>query len=479
MRIPRVLIAGLRGGSGKTLVSLGLAASWRKKGLRVAPFKKGPDYIDAAWLSVAADRPCRNLDLFLMSPQAVERSFITSAEETDVAVIEGNRGLFDGMDAQGTYSTAELAKLLQVPVVLTIDCTKATRTVAAIVLGCQQLDPQVPLCGVILNRTAGARHESVLRESIEGICGLPVLGAIARIPRQLFPERHLGLVPPQEHDERNRAIDQVAGVVEQYLDLEAIEKVARQAPAFEPAHALRPGSEVRIAERSEELSDNRRLPESGPRIGVFRDAAFQFYYPENLEALTREGERLIEISPLSDDRLPEVDGLYIGGGFPETLAPALSENRSFLDSLRRSIEGGLPVYAECGGAVYLGEKLLFEERQYPMVGVLPVVFAFQKKPQGHGYAVLETVRDNPFFAVGESLRGHEFHYTYMQSSTAEDLSFAFRVHRGHGFDGDRDGLCCHNVLASYTHIHALGVEIWAPSMIQAAHRFRSRTHLGT
>ena len=474
MRIPRVLIAGLRGGSGKTLVSLGLAASWRKKGLRVAPFKKGPDYIDAAWLSVAADRPCRNLDLFLMSPQAVERSFIATAEEADVAVIEGNRGLFDGMDAQGTYSTAELAKLLQVPVVLTIDCTKSTRTVAAIVLGCQKLDPQVPLRGVILNQTAGARHESVLRESIEGICDLPVLGAIARIPRQLFPERHLGLVPPQEHDERNRAIEQVAGVVEQYLDLEALEKVAQQAPAFEPIHRLHSGSETCVAQHSEELDGDRSLLESELRIGVFRDAAFQFYYPENLEALTRQGARVIEISPLSDDRLPEVHGLYIGGGFPETLAPALSQNRPFMDALRRSIEAGLPVYAECGGAVFLGEKLLFEEKQYPMVGALPVIFAFQEKPQGHGYAVLETIQDNPFFAIGESLRGHEFHYTYMQSSTAEDLSFAFRVHRGHGFDGHRDGLCRHNVLASYTHIHALSVETWAPSMVRAAHRFRSR-----
>ncbi|MDP6777698.1 MAG: cobyrinic acid a,c-diamide synthase, partial [Candidatus Latescibacteria bacterium] len=213
------------------------------------------------------------------------------------------------------------------------------------------------------------------------------------------------------------------------------------------------------------------------RIGVFRDAAFQFYYPENLEALTREGAHLVEISPLQDPEVGEVDALYIGGGFPETLAAALSQNTAFLDSLRRSIEGGLPVYAECGGAVFLGEKLLFDQQAYPMTGALPVVFAFGEKPQGHGYAVLETVENNPFFPIGGILRGHEFHYTYMQSSTSDDLTFAFRVQRGCGFGHERDGLCRHNVLASYTHLHALGVESWAPAIVRAAVRFKAQTGL--
>jgi cobyrinic acid a,c-diamide synthase len=457
MSCPRVLIAGLRGGSGKTLISLGILAAWRRGGHRVAPFKKGPDYIDAAWLSLAADQPCRNLDLFLMSPHAALHSFIGSTADDDVAVIEGNRGLFDGMDAQGSYSSAELAKLLQAPVVLCVDCTKATRTVAALVLGCQRLDPQVLLQGVILNQVAGPRHESVLREAIESTCGTPVLGAVPRIPEQFFPERHLGLVPPQEHGGLADAIEGAAGVAERYLDLEALWNIALQAPALEPLARISAGDE----EPKTEVA----------RIGVFRDEAFQFYYPENLEALERLGARLIEISPIRDAALPEVDALYIGGGFPETLAPALAENRPFLDSLRRSIEGGLPVYAECGGTVYLGEKLLFEGKEYPMVAALPAVFAFRAKPQGHGYTVLETVESNPFYAVGDALRGHEFHYTYMQSS-ADDLAFAFRVHRGHGFDGERDGLCHRNVLACYTHVHALGTESWAPALIQAAVRFR-------
>jgi len=461
MGTPRILIAGLCGGSGKTLVSLGLLAAWRKSGRRPAPFKKGPDYIDAAWLSMAAERPCRNLDLFLMSPPTIERSFVDSCGHAEVAVIEGNRGLFDGVDARGTYSTAELAKLLDAPVILVADCTKSTCTVAAAVLGCQRFDPQVPIRGVVLNRTAGSRHVSVLREAIEQHCGLPVLGALARVPGLLFPERHLGLVPPQEHEQLPEAIRQAGDLAERYLDLEAIWDLARQAPAMEGA-----GRHLSAA--------NGPDPES-VRIGVFRDAAFQFYYPENLEALTREGAGLVEISPLRDLEVGEVDALYIGGGFPEMLAPALSQNTAFLDSLRRSIDMGLPVYAECGGAVFLGEKLLVDQKQYAMTGALPVVFAFGSRPQGHGYVELETVENNPFFPVGDILRGHEFHYTYMQSSTSDDLKFAFRVRRGYGFSGERDGLCRHNVLASYTHLHALGVESWAPAIVRAAARFKVQT----
>jgi cobyrinic acid a,c-diamide synthase len=436
---------------------LGLLAAWRVRGHQPAPFKKGPDYIDAAWLSQAAGRPCRNLDLFLMSPRAALDSFCASAAGFDVAVIEGNRGLFDGVDAQGSYSTAELAKLLQTPVILGVDCTKATRTIAAIVLGCQRLDPQVPLRGVILNRVAGSRHEAVLREAVEDISGLPVLGVIPRVQELAFPERHLGLVPPQEHSQLAEAIEHAGRIAEESLDLEAIWALARRAPAL-------------VSEARHE-----RVPSAGKqqevvRIGVFRDAAFQFYYPENLEALERHGAQLIEVSPIIANHLPKVDGLYIGGGFPETLAPALAENRPFLDSLRRAVERGLPVYAECGGTVYLGQKLFFKGAEYSMAGALPAVFGFRNKPQGHGYTVLKTVRHNPFYAVGETLRGHEFHYTYIQSST-EDLAFAFRVERGYGCDGERDGLCHRNVLACYTHVHALGTDCWAPALVRAAARF--------
>ncbi len=480
MSTPRILVAGLRGGSGKTLISLGLTAAMRQGGRDVAPFKKGPDYIDAAWLSRAARSPCRNLDSFLMSSQVILRSFVASAGRADVAVIEGNRGLFDGMDARGAYSTAELAKLLQCPVVLAIDCTKMTRTAAALVLGCQRLDPQVPICGIILNRTAGTRHESVLRESIEQTCNLPVLGAIRKIPKQRFPERHLGLVPPQEHDQVSHAIQQAADVAEQYLDLEAIWQLANQSPPLEQddaaiEHDRLTGEHVEapifgVPNRTTQIGST---PPS-IRVGVFKDAAFQFYYPENLEALAREGASLIEISPLRDTALPDVDALYIGGGFPETSAQALSANRPFLHSVCQAIENGMPVYAECGGTVFLGKSLLVDQKKYEMAGALPVDFLLRQKPQGHGYVELETVNENPFFPIGESLRGHEFHYTGVQPLN-EDLTFAFRLRRGFGFDGKRDGLCYRNVLASYTHLHALGSPCWAPFLIQAARRFNSQS----
>jgi cobyrinic acid a,c-diamide synthase len=386
-----------------------------------------------------------------------------------------------------------LAKLLECPVVVAVDCTKSTRTVGALVLGCQRLDPDVPIRGVILNRTAGPRHESVLLEAIQQICDLPVLGTIPRIREQIFPERHLGLVPPQEHDRLIGAIDRVADVARQYLDLDAILRVARTEVG--PACRAGPGTPENLQTEAKVPLGKRDLPDRScgtersvppriapspfpgsagrPTIGVFRDAAFQFYYPENLEGLVREGASLLEISPLRDAELPPVDALYIGGGFPETLAPALADNVPFLQSLRRSVEEGLPIYAECGGAVFLGERLVYEQNEYPMVGALPVSFAFQKRPQGHGYVELQTVEDNPFYPIGELLRGHEFHYTYMQAATADDLNFAFQVRRGHGFDGQRDGLCRGNILACYTHVHALGTESWAPSLVRAAVRFRS------
>jgi cobyrinic acid a,c-diamide synthase len=456
MIAPRVLVSGLRGGGGKTLVSVGLLAAWRERGQAVAPFKKGPDYIDAAWLSLAAGAPCRNLDLYLMPSARILESFATGASGAAMTVIEGNRGLFDGVDARGTYSTAELAKLLHVPVLLVVDATKATRTVAALVLGCQHLDPTVPIRGVILNNAAGGRHEAVLRNAIAQDCGVSVLGALPRLARHPFPERHLGLVPPQEHDHLDEAVALAARIVEEHLDLDAIWDLARAAPSLE------------LPPPSEEPSTRART-----RIGVFRDAAFQFYYPENLEALARAGARIAEISPLTDTTLPAVDALYIGGGFPETLATTLADNQAFRASVRHAVEAGLPIYAECGGTVFLGEELVVDDVTYPMVGALPVRFGFGPKPQGHGYTVLETVAANPFYEVGDSVRGHEFHYTYVAALTAPDVTFAFRVRRGFGCDGQRDGLCRKNVLASYTHVHALGTTDWAPALVRAALRYRA------
>ncbi len=451
---PRVVIAGLRGGSGKTTLSLGLVAAWRQRGGEVVPFKKGPDYIDAGWLALAAGQPCYNLDPYMMSGEQILDSFWQHVQTADAAVIEGNRGLFDGMDADGTCSTAELAKLLQAPVLLVVDGTMVTRTAAATVLGCQNLDPEVDILGVVLNRVAGPRHEDMLRTTIERYCGVPVVGAIPKLKGDDFPERHMGLVTALEHPEAREAIFARIQVVESYLDLEKVLAIADQAPplTWEP-----------VCPRKKASKAYRQLT-----IGIIKDSAFQFYYPENLEALERRGASLVTISALHDTFLPEVDGLYIGGGFPETHAEQLAANDRFRKELRSAIEAGLPVYAECGGLMYLGRSLLIKGNIYPMVEALPIDFQLEKKPQGHGYTELEVVNTNPFYPVGTTLKGHEFHYSRVTRFDLSPESLAFAMRRGSGIMDRKDGVCYKNTLATYSHVHAIGAPEWAEGLIRRA-----------
>ena len=460
---PRLVLAALRGGAGKTTLTVALTVALRKRGLGVVPFKKGPDYIDAAWLSRAAGGPCYNLDTFLIGKEQVVRSFSRRAPEGSLALIEGNRGLYDGMNPEGEHSTAELAKLLRAPVVLVIDCDKVTRTVAAMVLGCQHVDPGVEIRGVILNRVGGSRHAAIARKSVEEICKVPVLGVVPRLGKAdfPFPERHLGLIPPQEHDAAGEILDRAGDNAEKYLDLERLIEVAQSAPPWR-------------AEGLQRTASLERAVCEPVTIGVIRDTAFQFYYHENIEALAEGGARIIEISAIGDSKLPAVDALYIGGGFPETQAGLLAENEGFRQSLREAVENGLPVYAECGGFIYLGESLTVGDTRYPMVGALPVSFGMEKRPQGHGYTVLEVAKDNPFFPVGTILNGHEFHYCRVLSCGAGEDRMAFRMKRGTGMDGGHDGLTGNNVLAGFTHLHALGTPLWAPALIGAARRYKER-----
>jgi len=301
---PRLVIAAMRGGAGKTLISLGLLAAWRDyHGLRVVPFKKGPDYIDSGWLAMAAQQPCYNLDPFLMTAEEMLRSFVQRSNTGDISVIEGNRGLYDGVDIRGSFSTAELAKLLRAPVILIVDATKVTRTAAAQVLGCIQFDPEVEIAGVLLNQVSGKRHEQILKGAIEHYCKIPVLGVIPRENRNLFPERHLGLVPPQESDNISGALAFASKQINEHVDLEALWRIAKTVeslgwplPQVDPQKG-RAGAEPVV-------------------IGVIRDAAFQFYYPENLEALEERGAIIKEISCFTSRPLPPLDALYIGGCFP-------------------------------------------------------------------------------------------------------------------------------------------------------------------
>jgi cobyrinic acid a,c-diamide synthase len=459
---PRITIAALKGGSGKTILSLGLTSSWVRKGYTVAPYKKGPDFIDAGWLAFAAGRPCHNLDPFLMSREQITESFLIHSVDADLSVIEGNRGLFDGLDLDGCCSTAELGRMLRSPVVIVVDVTMVTRTTAALIMGCQRFDPELRIAAVILNKVAGSRQEALVRTSIEQYCGIPVLGAVPKLRGEFFPERHMGLVPYQERPFAEKAVAWATEVVEKNLDLDALWKLAREA---EPLEGSLPSA---------------RTPSLGPlkgpdlRVGILQDNSFWFYYPENLQQLKDLGATLIPIDSIRERRFPDLDALYIGGGFPETQAQGLADNITFKESLKQAIEAGLPVYAECGGLMYLGRHLCVEGNTYPMVGALPVSFILEKKPQGHGYTVLEVSRENPYYEVGETLRGHEFHYSKAVLEDGEQSKAVFKVLRGWGLDGERDGLCNKNLLALYTHLHAGGNRRWAQILAKRGDEFRKK-----
>ena len=462
------MIAALRGGSGKTILSIGLIAAWKKRNKSIAPFKKGPDYIDTGWLALAANRPCYNLDTFLLESPNILQSFLTHTHPDDIAVIEGNRGLYDGIDLAGSTSTAELAKFLKTPVLLCVDCTKITRTMAAVIAGLVQFDSDVMIKGVVLNRVAGARHERILRDNIEHYCGIPVLGAIPKLKTQIFPERHMGLVPTPEHDWAGESINTAAQVASDHIDLDDVYDCIQDLPPLEPAVSRQqPVADIHKSaiDAHQENIDN-SLPR--PRIGIIKDSAFQFYYPENIEAIKMAGAETVFISPLTQKTLPALDALYIGGGFPETHAQQLSENESFRNALKDMAEDGLPIYAECGGLMYLGEELVLEEKTYPMVGVLPLTFDFYSRPQGHGYTVVTVENENPYFEIGTEIRGHEFHYSRVLKWSGAEKDLVFRMQRGVGITKDKDGICYKNVLATYTHIHALGTPQWALALVRNA-----------
>jgi len=453
VKVPRLVVAGLSGDSGKTLVSLGLARALVERGLKVRPFKKGPDYIDTAWLGVAARATCRNLDTFLMSDEVMARALARASSDADLLLVEGNRGLFDGVDVEGSHSTAMLARRLAAPVVLVLDCTKMTRTAAALVMGCRALDPEIDLAGVILNRVGCGRHETIVREAVAGIAGTPVLGAIRRITGDdPLPGRHLGLVTAAEHPDPEEAVQRAAEAVADGVDLDRILAVAQWAPELELASSDLVVDQVPVS------------------IAYLEGEAFSFYYAENLERLRAAGVQLVPVDPANATELPEVDGLYIGGGFPEVHAARLGSTTAFTGSVHARVEAGMPVYAECAGLMYLARELVVDGVTHAMAGVLDLVVEQRPTPQGHGYEVVVADRDNPFFAAGTRLVGHEFHYSRLVSGSDRERS-VLRVERGTGIGEGRDGITKNRVFASYLHLHAGATPGWADGFLALAARF--------
>jgi cobyrinic acid a,c-diamide synthase len=448
---PALLISAAHKSSGKTTLTLGLAAALAARGLTVQTFKKGPDYIDPMWLARASGQPCFNLDPYLMSRAEIDAAFADRATSADVALVEGNKGLYDGLALDGSNSNAALARQLGLPVVLVIDARGMTRGIAPLILGYQAFDRELRIGGVILNQVGGSRHEAKLRAVIEHYTDVPVLGAVARDARLAMPERHLGLTPAAEVDDAPAQVRRIGAIVNAQVDLDRLLMVARSAgPRLAEAAAPLPRRDAGPTK-----------PRQPVRIGIARDRAFAFYYPDDLAALEVAGAQLVPFDTLRDARLPDVDGVLIGGGFPEMFMDELQANVALRSELRESITAGLPVYAECGGLMYLARSIVWNGRSASMVGAIPGDAVMHDRPVGRGYVHLRETAAHPWARADApiEIRGHEFHYSSLENLTP-GLEFAYRVKRGHGVDGSHDGVVHRNLLASYAHQRGVGGNAW-------------------
>lgn len=431
---PRLVVAGVASGVGKTTLTTGLCAALRRRGLQVQPFKAGPDYIDPGYLSAGAGAACRNLDSWILPDAALIEIFRRASSACDVALVEGMMGLFDGRDSTEEGSTARLAKLLDAPVLLIADVSASSRSAAAVALGCRLLDRDVKVVGVVLNHVAGEQHYRWAADPIESLAGLPVLGYLPERSDLAVPERHLGLVPAAETIPDHTLMTRLADQVERTVDVSAVLNLAERAGPL-PASGSR-------------LFPPRPVPPT-VRLGVARDVAFGFYYQDSLDLLEAWGAEIVAFSPLDDSSLPAVDGLYLGGGFPEVFAERLSTNRPMREAIRRAADDGLPIYAECGGLMYLSEGIVdVDGHRFPMVGLIPSWSAMSQRLT-IGYRTVTARVDGPVLRAGESLRGHEFHRSLLETPLDP-------AHAAYVVDGDEsrlEGYARGSVFASYIHLH--------------------------
>ncbi len=480
MQQKRIIISALSGGGGKTITSLGLARAYHNMGKLVLPFKKGPDYIDATWLSLAAKKNAYNLDPFFLNKQELEEHFTNICKRYDVnnsiALIEGNRGLYDGKDIYGSASTAELASIIKTPVVLVIDAKKATRTLAALVQGMTNFDPRIKFAGLVFNNTASKRHEKIIYESINHYSDVPVLGFIPRLESNPLPERHLGLSFEPNNPQNEEILENLASIVKENLSFEFLDKAFHE---LEEINCYENSSSEK-KERIEISKENNETQED-IKIGYIKDKSLWFYYNENLEALQNcsKTSSEIELVPISlfeeDDWLDKVeklDALYIGGGFPEVYAKEISKSKA-LKVLKIKAEENFPIYAECGGFMLLTRAISYEDKQYEMADIFPVELDFHKKPQGLGYVEAEVVVKNPYFSLGTKIKAHEFHYSLASAAIQNDLEYLFDLEKGVGMGNKKDALLYKNVFAAYTHIYALEQKNWAQNFIKLAKEYKS------
>ncbi len=460
-----LLISAAHKSSGKTTLSLGITAAFRDQQISIQTFKKGPDYIDPMWLAQASGRPCYNLDFFTMSPNEIKALFSRHMQQVPLGLIEGNKGLYDGLNLDGSNSNAALAHLLNAPVVLVLDARGMTRGIAPLVLGYKNFDPALKIKGVILNQIGGSRHESKLRAILEHYTDVTVLGAVHHDPALTIDERHLGLIPSNESRETQRKILQLAKAVKQQVDLHRLLDISNSAPLPRPP-----------ALQSEIISSELIPSELRVRIGIARDSAIGFYYPDDLDTLRSAGAELVPFSLIDDPKLPAVDGLFIGGGFPETHLEKLSANISLREEIKHAIHCGLPVYAECGGLMYLAQRIVWGQQSAEMVGVIPGDIVMHKKPQGRGYVTLQERKEHLWpkltgTEITNTIPAHEFHYSSLENMTMPQV-FAYDVVRGAGINQKNDGLIIHNMLANYSHFRHVNANPWAKRFVHFVRTIR-------
>ncbi len=454
--IPRVVIAATKSGSGKTTIVTGLLAALRQKGVKVQPYKVGPDYIDPGYHKLASGQSSHNLDSWLMPMDTMVEVFANSASKAELAIIEGVMGLYDG-GSKGISSTAEIAKSLNAPVVLVLDCKSMGASAAALALGFKMYDKDVKLAGVILNRLGSDNHERIIREALDEL-GIPVVGAVRRDDSLVMPERHLGLLPVEENQEQE-IINRMGAAMASQIDVDEIIRIGNNA------------STMKLMESPGDEGKKKRVC-----IGVARDEAFSFYYPESIRVLEEKGAEIVEFSPLNDKELPVVDGLIFGGGFPEMFADKLSSNKSIIDSVRKAAEEGMPIYAECGGFMFLSRAMEdFEGRVFPMCDILPCRVKMNRRLQMVGYVSAELQTDGILGKKGDVIKGHEFHFsTEDGEEDGGETRRAFEFTRSRNGSQYYGGYSKGNVLGSYLHMHFAGYTQAADSFIEKCVEFREK-----
>ena len=458
--VARVLLAAAHKSSGKTTLSIGLAAALTERGLAVQTFKKGPDYIDPMWLAHASGRPCYNLDFNTHTSAEICDCAAARERLSDFALIESNKGLHDGIDLEGRNSSAALAKLLAAPVILVIDTLGMTRGVAPLVMGYQAFDRETNIAGIILNKIGTLRQQDKMRQALERYTNIPVIGAVPRNNDFAITERHLGLMTPSETPELRARIARLRAAVEDGIDVDRVLEIGRAAPALQSRAPIR---------------RSRRYDKS-IRIAVARDSAFGFYYADDLEAFERAGAKLCFFDALSDSRLPEADGLFIGGGFPETQAAALEANAELRADIARKIRSGLPTYAECGGMMYLARSIQWKGASHQMVGVIPADAVMHDRPQGRGLVLLQETGKSPWPSMNASegkIPAHEFHYAALENLNAGQR-FAYRMARGEGMGDAQDGIVIGNLLASFSHLRSTPRNPWVERFVAFVRLHRQR-----